>query len=126
LKLQITIDGRVYVAQVELLEEEEESPRLPSYAPYSTPAPAAGTRGLSHAGSTFGDDAKVCQSPVTGLVIRVNVEAGQAVEANRLVMVLEAMKMETNVMAPCAGTVKSVRVTAGDPVKVGQILVEFA
>jgi methylmalonyl-CoA carboxyltransferase small subunit len=59
-------------------------------------------------------------------VIRVNVEAGQAVEANQLVMVLEAMKMETNVMAPCAGTVKSVHVTAGNPVKVGQILVEFA
>ena len=40
-------------------------------------------------------------------------------------LVLEAMKMETNVTAPRAGTVKSVHVAQGDPVKVNQVLVEF-
>jgi biotin carboxyl carrier protein len=40
-------------------------------------------------------------------------------------MVLEAMKMETNVTALCAGTVESVKVAAGDSVKVNQVLVEF-
>ena len=60
-----------------------------------------------------------------GLVIKVNVEPGQAVEAGEVLMVLEAMKMETNMTAPRAGTVKSVHVKPGDPVKVDQLLVEF-
>ena len=80
LKLQITIDGKTYAVDVEVLEDEE-SPQTPSYLPY-------------HA-------------------------------AGALMVVLEAMKMETNVTAPRAGTVKSVHVTPGDPVKVNQLLVEF-
>ena len=65
------------------------------------------------------------RSPVMGLVIKVNVEPGQAVEAGALMLVLEAMKMETKVTAPRAATVKSVHVKPGDPVKVNQLLVEF-
>jgi methylmalonyl-CoA carboxyltransferase small subunit len=55
----------------------------------------------------------------------VNVAPGQAVQANDLLLVLEAMKMETNITAHSAGTVKQVRVTPGDPVKVNQVVVEF-
>jgi len=60
-----------------------------------------------------------------GLVIKVNVRPGQAVEAGELVLVLEAMKMETNVTAPRAAIVKSVHVAAGDPVKLNQVLLEL-
>jgi biotin carboxyl carrier protein len=62
---------------------------------------------------------------VTGVVIKVNVAPGQAIQANDLIMVLEAMKMETNVTAPNAGTVKNVRVTEGGSVKLNQVVVEF-
>jgi methylmalonyl-CoA carboxyltransferase small subunit len=62
---------------------------------------------------------------VAGVVIKVNVEPGQAIQANDLMMVLEAMKMETNVTAPVAGKVKSVKVAQGDAVKVNQVVVEF-
>ena len=62
---------------------------------------------------------------MTGIVIKVNVEPGQAVRANDPVLVLEAMKMETNVTAPSAGRVKNVRVAQGDSVKVNQVVVEF-
>jgi biotin carboxyl carrier protein len=55
----------------------------------------------------------------------VNVEPGQPVQANASIMLLEAMKMETNVTAHSAGTVKNVRVAQGDSVKVGQVVVEF-
>jgi methylmalonyl-CoA carboxyltransferase small subunit len=71
-----------------------------------------------------GED-KLCRSPVTGVVIKVNVEPGQAIKANDLIMVLEAMKMETNITAPCAGTVKNVRVEQGGSVKLNQVVVEF-
>jgi methylmalonyl-CoA carboxyltransferase small subunit len=68
---------------------------------------------------------KLCRSPVTGVVIKVNVEPGQSIQSNDLLMVLEAMKMETNVTACGAGKVKSVRVAQGDSVKVNQVVVEF-
>jgi biotin carboxyl carrier protein len=51
--------------------------------------------------------------------------AGQSVATNDLLLVLEAMKMETRVTAPAAGRVKSVNVKAGDSVKLGQVLIEF-
>jgi biotin carboxyl carrier protein len=53
------------------------------------------------------------------------VKPGQAVEAGELVLVLEAMKMETNVTAPRAGTVKNVHVAQGDSAKLNQVLLEF-
>jgi methylmalonyl-CoA carboxyltransferase small subunit len=112
---------------VEVLEDDA-SPRQPVFAPRATqaaaapmvsaPAPAASTV------ETASED-KLLRSPVTGIVIKVNAEPGQAVKANDLVVVLEAMKMETNVTAQSAGKVKSVRVKAGDSVKAGQVIVEF-
>jgi methylmalonyl-CoA carboxyltransferase small subunit len=129
LKLQITIDGRAYEVDVELLEDEE-SPATPSpeTAALDTPGHsayrAAGGR-AQNPGGAWSADGKVCQSPVMGLAIKVNVAPGQAVAAGELILVLEAMKMETNVTAPHAGTVKAVHVKAGDSVKINQVLVEF-
>jgi methylmalonyl-CoA carboxyltransferase small subunit len=122
LKLQITIDGKTYAVDVEVLEDEE-SPQTPSYLPYHAAHGAGGH--AQNSGGVWDADGKVCHSPVMGLVIKVNVEPGVTVEAGALMLVLEAMKMETNVTAPRAGTVKSVHVTPGDPVKVNQLLVEF-
>ena len=60
-----------------------------------------------------------------GLVVRVQVEAGQSVAAGAGVVVLEAMKMENELRAATAGTVRTVRVRAGEAVEKGQVLVEF-
>ncbi len=130
MKLQVTVDGKTYEVEVEVLEEDE-SMRPPGYGPYQpapsmpqfTSYPGAQTPALSTDGD--GEEEKVCRSPVTGLVIKVNVEPGQLVQANDLIMVLESMKMETNVIAPISATVKSVGVAPGDSVKVNQLLVEF-
>jgi methylmalonyl-CoA carboxyltransferase small subunit len=130
LKLQITIDGKSYEVEVELLEEDDAGERPPAFASYQ-PAPATFQSMPFPSSPSHGsidedvDEVKVCRSPVTGLVIKVNVEPGQTVEANALVMVLEAMKMEANVTAPGTGTVKSVNVAPGDSVKAGQVIVEF-
>ena len=123
MKLQITIDGKAYEVDVELLEDEE-SQEPPSHSPYHVAHGASGGH-AQNPGGIWDAEAKVCHSPVMGLVIKVNVEPGQAVEAGELILVLEAMKMETNVTAPRAGTVKSVHVKPGDPVKMNQLLVEF-
>jgi len=123
LKLQITVDGRAYEVDVEILEDDE-GQQTPSYSPHHAEHGAGGGHAQS-AGGVWDADEKVCHSPVMGLVIKVNVEPEQAVEAGALLLVLEAMKMETHVTAPSAGTVKSVHVKPGDPVKVNQLLVEF-
>jgi methylmalonyl-CoA carboxyltransferase small subunit len=129
LKLQIAIDGKKYEAEVEVLEEDT-APRQPSFGSYQAPVSAAPSTPVASAASAPAaeenvDNAKVSRSPVTGVVIKVNVAPGQTVKADDLLVVLEAMKMETNVTASSAGKVKSVRVAQGDPVKVNQVIVEF-
>lgn len=123
MKLRITIDGRCYAVDVEVLEDDD-SLEVQEEAPYySGPAPS-GTHVQSH-GGTWDADGNVCRSPLMGLVIKVNAEPRQAVTAGQLLMVLEAMKMETGVTAPRDGVVKSVHVAAGDSVKTNQVLIEF-
>jgi biotin carboxyl carrier protein len=60
-----------------------------------------------------------------GLAARVHAQPGQAVAVGELLLVLEAMKMETNITAMRAGTMKAVHVAAGDAVKVNQVLLEL-
>lgn len=130
MKLQIVIDGKTYETEIEVLEDDALT-HLPSYGPYqplhaTVPSmPVADKQAATPATTETASEDKLCRSPVTGIVIKVNVEPGQAIQANDLIMVLEAMKMETNVTAHSAGKVKSVRVAQGDSVKVNQVVVEF-
>ena len=65
------------------------------------------------------------KAPMPGLVLRVLVAPGDAVEAGQGVAVLEAMKMENELTAPASGTVAAVRAAAGDAVAKGDVLVEL-
>jgi pyruvate carboxylase subunit B len=67
----------------------------------------------------------VLKAPMPGLVVRVQVETGQAVAAGAGIVVLEAMKMENELRAGAAVTVRAVRVRPGEAVEKGQVLVEF-
>jgi biotin carboxyl carrier protein len=60
-----------------------------------------------------------------GLVLRVQVEAGERVEAGKGLVVLEAMKMENELKSRAPGVVKAVRVRPGEAVEKGQVLLEF-
>jgi pyruvate carboxylase subunit B len=64
-------------------------------------------------------------APMPGLVVRVKVERGQRVRAGEGLAVMEAMKMENELRAPAAGTVKAVLVAAGTVVEKGAVLVEL-
>ena len=131
MKLQIEIDGKTYEVEVEVIEEDE-VPHHPFYGMsyplvpatvHSVTAPAASAQAPNS--EKTDDEDKFCRSPVSGIVNRVNVAPGQTIAENELIMVIEAMKMETNVTAPRSGIVKSVRVAAGDSAKINQILVEL-
>ena len=66
------------------------------------------------------------KSPISGTVLSVPVSSGDRIQANETLMVLEAMKMESNITAPSDGTVREVCVKEGDNVSAGQLLVRLA
>ena len=126
MKLRITIDGKIYEAEVEVLDDEAEpddSPFEPApVAHLSAPPPQSAS---PHDGATGIEDWKICRSPFAGLVIKVNVVPGQTVEPGEVILILEAMKMESPLTASHAATVKSVLVAPGNSVKAHQTLVEL-
>lgn len=69
---------------------------------------------------------KPVRAPMPGLVLRVDVEAGQHVNAGQGIVIIEAMKMENELRADAPGVVSKVLVSAGTPVEKGAVLVEFA
>jgi acetyl-CoA/propionyl-CoA carboxylase biotin carboxyl carrier protein len=79
-------------------------------------------RSRSGSTATASSDGAAVTSPMHGVVLRVVVEPGQVVSAGDLLMVIEAMKMENEVVAHRAGTVTSVTARAGDAVEVGTVL----
>jgi biotin carboxyl carrier protein len=68
---------------------------------------------------------KPVRAPMPGLVVRVEVEVGEAVRAGQGVAIIEAMKMENELKSDAAGTVSRIHVDAGQAVEKGQVLVEF-
>ncbi|MCY4629717.1 MAG: ATP-grasp domain-containing protein [bacterium] len=87
--------------------------------PSRRPRRNSGRGGGSGAGGGSGE----VRTPMQGTVVKVLVAVGDAVEAGDPVVVLEAMKMENNLLAGCAGTVSEVRVAAGDLVGGGDLVV---
>ena len=127
MKLKLTIDGKVYEVEVDAAESEQNRPgyvppvgqtRVPAAAPRAAPAAAAGQGKVA-------DESKVCRSPIAGVVVRVSAQVGQQIQANDVLMVLEAMKMETVITAPAAGKIAKVSASAGAAVQTGEVLVEF-
>jgi methylmalonyl-CoA carboxyltransferase small subunit len=128
MKIQIMLGGKAYEVEVDV-EGGEEHLGIPGHLPpgkgtiQSTRVPTAPR---PHSPSEVdGDESKVCRSPVAGIVVRVCVQPGQELQLDDLLVVLEAMKMETSLTAPIAAKVKSVKVAPGEAVKRDQILVEF-
>ena len=130
MKLNITIDGKTY--EVEVDAAEPESPATMSHnlgglnigpAPLRVPAGAAPA--APPADSKPVNEEKVCRSPVSGIVVRVAAQVGQSLQTGDILLVLEAMKMETNITAPWAGKIAAIGVKQGDGVQAGQIVLEF-
>ena len=129
MKLNITIDGKTYEVDVEA--SEPETPWAPQNvsgfnigsAPLRVPATSAPAAPPPDAAPV--NEAKVCRSPVSGIVVRVAAQVGQSLQPGDIQLVLEAMKMETNITAPIAGKVKDIKVKQGDSLQSGQVAVEF-
>ncbi|HEX2805674.1 MAG TPA: biotin/lipoyl-containing protein [Kineosporiaceae bacterium] len=124
MKLKVTVNGTVYDVAVDV--EEEPKPTLGALVfGNGAPKPSAIVTGPSHV-STPASEEKVLRAPISGTVNKVVVEPGAAVESGAVLLVLEAMKMETEITAPGAGTVADITVAPGDAVAGGQILIHWA
>ena len=126
MKLTIKIDQKTYEVEVEAAEPEAPAQPPRGYVMESAPVrvPAAP---LPPAPAPAGvvNEEKVCRSPVSGNVVRVMAHAGQSIQVGDVLLVLEAMKMETNITAPVSGKLAAVKVNAGESVQSGQVVVEF-
>ena len=126
-KLRVTVDGKAYDVLVEILDEGgAPAPARPAGQPahvesahVSAPPVTASTGG----GHTAPGDVP---SPLAGKVVSIDVQPGQTIEAGAQLLTLEAMKMNTYVFAPAAGTVKEILVAPGDAVAEGQVLVKLS
>jgi methylmalonyl-CoA carboxyltransferase small subunit len=127
LKLKITVDGKVYEVEVDVSEPESLSPAyVPPVGQARVPAASPPAAPPTHAGPpSVADEAKVCRSPIAGTVAKIPIQVGQTIKVNDVLMVLEAMKMETVITAPIAGKIARINANVGDFVQGGQILVEF-
>ena len=126
MKLKITIDNKVYEVDVEAAEPEPVVPAGYTFTPGAVRVPAAAPAAAKapvDAGPV--DEDKVCRSPISGIVVKINVQEGQQIKTGDTLIVLEAMKMETNITAPVDGAIAKINVNPGDGVQGGQILVQF-
>ena len=127
-KLRITVSGKVYDVEVQVLQDDEaigSAATLPypgaATAPMTEAArPAPGPASAPVAGGA--GDPNVIASPIAGTVQKVFVTKGMHVEGKTPVVLLDAMKMDTYINAPKAGTVATVDCQVGDSVSVGQKL----
>ena len=114
----ITVNGNVY----EVTVEEGTTGAAPAAAPKAAPkaaapaAPKAAPKAAGAAGSV------TVAAPMRGKILAVKAAAGQAVKKGDVLAVLEAMKMENEIVAPQDGTIASINTSVGASVEAGEVL----
>ena len=132
MKYTATLNGKQYEVELERIDAYEPMPRYGEApaaapapvaapaAPAPAPAPAAPAPAPAAAPAT---GATTVEAPMPGKILNIKVSAGQAVKFGETVIVMEAMKMETEIVAPADGTVAQILVKAGDAVETGTAMV---
>jgi biotin carboxyl carrier protein len=119
MKVEVAFDGKMY--EIDLVPRgEAHGPKRRRKFLQSSVVPMASAHGMDGDGSL-----RICRSPVTGIVSGVHVQVGDELQLHDLMLVLEAMKMQTKLTAPTAGKLKCVHVAPGQAVKIDQVLLEF-
>ena len=116
MKYVATLNGKKYEIEIERVDGYRPLDRgaaavapTPIVAQAAAPAPAAGGQSVD--------------APMPGKILGVKVNVGDAVAAGQTVVVMEAMKMETEIVAPASGTVTAIHVNSGDMVESGAPMV---
>ena len=130
MKYKVTLNKRTYEVEVEageamLIDEYEAYAPAPAAAPVAAApvaaaAPAAPAPAPAAAALAAGE---VVKSPMPGNILKINVSQGQAVKEGDVLIVLEAMKMENEIVAPKSGSVAQIAVSKGQVVETGTPLI---
>ncbi len=126
-RYNVTVNGVVYDVVVE--EVDATAAPAPAAAPAPVapaPAPKAAPAAPKAAPAAPVAGGKPVNAPMPGNILAVNVKVGDKVEKGAVLCILEAMKMENEIVAPEAGTVAAVNVTKGATVQSGDVLVSLA
>ena len=130
MKYKVTLNNRVYEVEVEqgqamLIDEYELSAPAAPAAPAApvTAAPAAAPAAAAPVSVAAGEPVK---SPMPGNILRIEVSQGQHVNEGDVIMVLEAMKMENEIVATKSGTIAQIAVSKGAVVETGAVLAVIA
>ena len=123
-KYNVNVNGTAYEVTVEEVTGTSAPVATPVAAPVAAPAPVA-TPAPAVAPVASGAGTPV-NSPMPGNIIAVNVAVGDTVAEGQVLCILEAMKMENEIMAPCAGKVTSVGATKGATVESNALLFTIA
>lgn len=120
-KFIVNVNGVSYEVEVEEISgvAAPKAAPAPVQAAAPAPAPAKAPAAVSGSGAPI-------NAPMPGNILDVKVKAGDTVKAGDVLLILEAMKMENEIMAPADGTVGSVAVTPGQTVQSGQQLLTIA
>ncbi len=119
MKLKVTVNGIPYSIDVDVEEEEQVG------IGQIVIGGGAGAITLPTTASVQGASANAVVAPLAGSVFKILVEVGDEIEAGQVLLVLEAMKMETEITAPKAGKVGAILVEKGTAVQGGQPLIEL-
>ncbi len=129
-KYRITLEGKTYEMEVELVAEDSAQPSGAKKengefksAPKDIKDIKDGFSASSMQKQTL-NNAGVVAAPMPGTVIRIEKGEGSTVKAGELVLVLEAMKMENEILAPASGTIVSMHCAVGGTVAGGEVLFE--
>lgn len=125
-KFKITIDGKTYLVEMEEIggaPAAQPAPAAPAATP--TPAPAAPAAPAPAAPVAPTGEGEVVTAPMPGKVTKILVKDGDAVTENQPLMILEAMKMENEIVAPKAGTIGQVLATLNQNVNSGDNLISI-
>ena len=125
--LRITVEGKSYEVEVELLDEgaEPSAHGLTSSQGVQSSASTAPAVGSKKPAVSSSAGEGVIPSPLSAVVVSVDVAVGDTVEAGQTIVTLEAMKMNTTVQATRSGLVKAIYISVGDAVDEGQPLAEL-
>ena len=127
MKYKVTLNGRTYEVEVEhgkAMLLDEYAANAPAAAPVAAaPVAAAPVAAAPAASGVTVSGGQSVTAPMPGNILKVNVSVGQSVKEGDLLCVLEAMKMENEIMAPRSGTVGPVPVPKGSSVNTGDLLV---
>jgi biotin carboxyl carrier protein len=122
-RLRITVEGKTYEVEVEVLEDQKKI--------------AKAKKVVLEQASSFGKSREqskkivekttvnTVNSPLAGNVVEIKVSEGDEIKENQLVIVIEAMKMNTNIYSHRAGKIKKILCSSGEKVSYNQVLIEF-